>query len=196
MRLVVVTNRLQAGPTFLSRMEAIATTGPDAIMLREKDMEKGDFDILAELVGMSCDFHDVPLVVNSFTDTAVERNLRLHLPLEVLRRDHDRVRNLRYGASIHSLEDLKEAESLGAQWVVFGNVFETTCKPGKAAEGVDMLRRICDASSVPVYAIGGVTPANVSLCRDAGAEGVCVMSPFMLAEDPSDLMDRFRLALQ
>ena len=135
-------------------------------------------------------------MVNSFTDTAIERNLRLHLPLEVLRRDHDRLNNLRYGASIHSLEDLKEAESLGAQWVVFGNVFETTCKPGKPAAGIEMLKKICDSSSVPVYAIGGVTPANAAQCKEAGAAGICVMSPYMLCDDPEDLTNKFRLALQ
>ena len=196
MKVIVVTDRKQAGPDFIPRMEAVAMSRPDAVMLREKDLEEDDFEILADLVGMSCDTYGVPLAINSFSETARARGLRLHLPLDVLRHERDTLKGMEYGASVHSVEDLDEAISLGARWVVFGNVFETTCKPGKAAAGTDLLKRICERSTVPVYAIGGITPKNAAQCRDAGAEGICVMSPFMLTDDPADLMGRFRLALQ
>lgn len=196
MKIIAVTDRKSAGPTFLSRIEAIAGSGVDAIMLREKDMEEGDCAILAELVDMSCGFHDVEFIVNSFIDIAGIRRSKLQLPMDLLRENHGSLMGFEYGASIHSVEDLREAENMGASWVIFGNVFETGCKPGKEGAGIDALREICEISSIPVYAIGGIKPNNARSCMEAGAAGICVMSAYMQCESPDDLTAKFRLALQ
>lgn len=81
--------------------------------------------------------------------------------------------------SVHSLEEVKEAEVLGAAFVIFGHVFETDCKPGLPPRGLTALKEICAGVSIPVYAIGGVNEENSPLCVEAGAAGVCMMSGFM-----------------
>jgi thiamine-phosphate pyrophosphorylase len=58
--------------------------------------------------------------------------------------------------------------------------------------GLDFLRDICNAVSIPVYAVGGITPANAELCYGAGASGVCVMSGIMTAADPAAYLAQFK----
>ena len=74
------------------------------------------------------------------------------------------------GVSAHAIEELKTARDEGADFALFGPVFET---PGKGAgKGVDELKRACEAvMSFPVLAIGGVSADNYRSVIDAGAAG-------------------------
>src|SRR4051812_14906299 len=71
----------------------------------------------------------------------------------------------------------------GADYVVFGSVWETASHPGGGAAGLERLREVCEISPVPVYAIGGVTAERVAACLEAGAHGVAVMRAVWEAED-------------
>ena len=81
--------------------------------------------------------------------------------------------------SCHSLKDVEQAISLGATRIVLGNIFETPCKQGVSGKGLDFLSKICKSSSVPVFAIGGITLDNLYDVIEAGAQGGCMMSGFM-----------------
>ncbi len=74
------------------------------------------------------------------------------------------------GVSTHSVQGVRAASSSGADFAVFGPVFET---PGKSdAQGLDALRDICAAvSPYPVIAIGGIDAGNYASVLDAGAAG-------------------------
>ena len=82
------------------------------------------------------------------------------------------------GFSVHSPEAAKAAENLGADYVLAGTVFETDSHPGQQPGGLDHLRAICQATTLPVIAIGGITPENAKSCIQAGAYGVAALSPF------------------
>jgi len=82
-----------------------------------------------------------------------------------------------------------EAEVVGpmadvVDYFFFSPIFPTSSKPGHPGVGVSELSRICDASPVPVYALGGITPERVTACKEAGAHGMAVLSGIMNAEDP------------
>ena len=83
------------------------------------------------------------------------------------------------GISAHSIEQVKEAEDLGADYVTFGHVFETDCKKGLAPKGIEALCKVCRASNIPVYGLGGITLENRKEVMDAGAAGYCMMSGVM-----------------
>ena len=85
----------------------------------------------------------------------------------------------RIGTSIHSVEDAIFAEKHGANYITAGHIFATDCKKGLPGRGIDWLRTICDAVSIPVYAIGGISDANVSLLTDSPIAGYCMMSESM-----------------
>jgi thiamine-phosphate pyrophosphorylase len=78
------------------------------------------------------------------------------------------------GISTHSLEQAKEAEAGGADYIGFGPIFQTTTKDAGSPKGVDILRTIKHNVPMPVIAIGGIGPENVSDVMQAGADAVAV----------------------
>lgn len=178
--LIAVTNRSLCSGDYLAQIERICTHQPRAVLLREKDLPIKEYTQLARRVKEICDRYHVPLIVHNYPEAAIELQIpRLHLPLARLR-ELDTPGNWEWlGTSCHSLEQLEEALSLGVSYVFLGNVFETTCKPGVPAKGLALLREICIKSTVPVYAIGGITPERLPSVLETGAAGGCMMSGFM-----------------
>jgi thiamine-phosphate pyrophosphorylase len=83
------------------------------------------------------------------------------------------------GVSCHSLEDVVRAEREGADYVVFGPVFDPLSKaPDLPARGVDELGRVARAVRIPVLALGGITWENAADCVAAGAAGVAGITMF------------------
>ena len=81
--------------------------------------------------------------------------------------------------SIHSLEQLKEAEAYSMDFVIAGHIFATDCKKDLPPRGLSFLKNICDNSEVPVYAIGGMTKEREPEVMRKGASGICIMSGCM-----------------
>lgn len=192
---ICVTNRALCQGSFFGQLEKIAETHPDLIILREKDMDENDFAELAKQVKEICGRYDVKLSINSFWRTAASLGIRyVHLPLSILREmnEQDKAAFEVIGVSCHSVEEAREAVCLGANYIIAGHVFATDCKKGLAGRGLEFLREVCEGVSVPVYAIGGISADNASLVVEAGADGVCIMSGFMKAENVSEYMDSIR----
>jgi thiamine monophosphate synthase len=63
------------------------------------------------------------------------------------------------------------------------HIFPTGCKPGVPPRGVELLRQVCRAVPLPVYAIGGISPELFPAVLQAGAAGACVMSGPMTCPD-------------
>jgi thiamine-phosphate diphosphorylase len=88
------------------------------------------------------------------------------------------------GVSVHEVEDGRAAIAEGADYLLAGNVFETTSHPGRPARGLDWLERVAGLG-VPVFAIGGITAARADLVRRAGAWGIAAISGIWDAPDPA-----------
>ena len=157
MKEIAVTNRKLCQGDFLAQIAKIAAREPWAILLREKDLDAFEYTSLASQVKEICD--GVPLIAHTYP---VE-GLPFHPPF----------------ASIHSIEEAKRAEELGARFIIAGHVFETRSKPGLPPRGLDFLRGVCESVKIPVFAIGGITDQNARQCIEAGAFGVCRMSYWM-----------------
>jgi thiamine-phosphate pyrophosphorylase len=83
------------------------------------------------------------------------------------------------GVSCHSVEHVRAAEAEGADYVVFGPVFEPISKTaGLEPRGLQELERTARAVKIPVLALGGVTKSNLAACFAAGAAGVAGISLF------------------
>ncbi len=75
-------------------------------------------------------------------------------------------------------------------------MFETTCKPGKAARGLNDVRVLADSLDIPVYTIGGISAGNIREVMLSGASGSCLMSGLMAAKDPSKVISECRSECQ
>jgi thiamine-phosphate pyrophosphorylase len=88
------------------------------------------------------------------------------------------------GVSTHDVGQAKEAEEGGADYIGFGPMFGTTTKEtGYSARGPAMLRRVRDAVSIPIVAIGGITEGNVNEVWRAGADSAAIISDLLGADD-------------
>ena len=92
------------------------------------------------------------------------------------------------GVSTHSLEEAQAARDGGADFVVFGPVFE---KSGfSTAQGLDKLRQVTsELGDFPVLAIGGVSLENVGACFEARASGIAAIRLLNDAEQMSEVYD-------
>lgn len=193
--IICVTNRALCQEDFLTRIERLAKTHPAAILLREKDLSETEYTKLADKVLCICNDHDVLCILHNFVNTAhTLQHTALHLPLPVLRSlsEPERHSYRILGASCHSVADAKEAETLGCTYITAGHVFDTNCKQGLPGRGLEFLRDVCSAVSIPVYGIGGICPENLASVRSAGAAGACIMSSAMTCEDPDSHLASFR----
>lgn len=181
-----MTNRKLVRGDFLERLKEIARQRPAGILLREKDLTPEEYRKLAREVQSICKKAGVPCILHSFTGVAEELEAdALHLPLPLLRKlpGEDRGRFRQLGASCHSISEAREAQSLGCTYITAGHIFDTDCKRGLPGRGLDFLREVCGAVTIPVYAIGGIEPKRMAEIFAAGAAGACVMSGPMVCED-------------
>ena len=88
------------------------------------------------------------------------------------------------GISTHSVEQAREAEAAGADYIGFGPLFPTATKDAGPYQGAEMLRLVRKAVTLPVLAIGGIRPDNLAEAMQAGADGVAVISAVLSARDP------------
>ena len=191
---LVITNRKLCKEDFFGRIEALAAAGPKGIILREKDLPEAEYLELARQTAEICDRYQTPCVLHSFPRAALELGVkRLHLPLPILRNlsPDERAYFTVLGASCHSAEDAREAETLGCTYITAGHVFDTDCKKGLPGRGLECLKQVCESVKTPVYAIGGIAPENYKEVMAAGATGVCVMSGAMVCEAPGRYLSAF-----
>lgn len=82
------------------------------------------------------------------------------------------------GRSVHSIEGAMRAEADGADYAIFGPVWESVSHPGVKPAGIAALRDVAHAMRIPVLAIGGVTEERIAECLDAGAAGYAAIRSF------------------
>jgi thiamine-phosphate diphosphorylase len=99
------------------------------------------------------------------------------------------------GISVHTLGQARSAHLQKADFVLFGNVYETESHPGKPGVGLDALADLVENTYLPVIAIGGITPERVDEVLAAGASGVAVIRAISRAPDSGAVAQEFREAL-
>ena len=83
------------------------------------------------------------------------------------------------GVSIHSIDEAKEVENLGATYIVAGHIFKTDCKKDLEPRGLKFIQELSLILTIPIFAIGGINQENSHLVINSGAFGVCMMSSLM-----------------
>lgn len=192
--LICVTNRKLCKDDLLTRISQIAKGKPHGIMLREKDLTQIEYEALAFVVNKICVENNVPLIINQNIKAALKLKLpNIQLSMDNLRSfQNELVGFSQVGASIHSIEEAKEAEKLGATYLVAGHIFSTDCKKGVPPRGLQFLKEVCESITIPVFAIGGITRNNLGEVAGTGASGVCIMSETMTCANPVELANQFR----
>lgn len=168
--------------------EAIAG-GITCVQLREKDCDTRRFIDEARILMELLQPAGIPLIINDRLDVALAVGATgVHLgQKDMAITDARRIAGpgLIIGISAETLADAVRAEMEGADYIGVSPVFATTTKKDAAAPlGLDGVRRIRAAVSLPLVGIGGITLDNARAVISAGADGVAVVSAIVAASCP------------
>lgn len=184
------------GGDLLPLIERAVAAGVDLIQIRERDLATRALLALVEAAVRRARGTATQILVNDRLDVALAAGAAgLHLPAHGLpvadvRRAYP---DLLIGASCHNLDELRRAEQGGADFAVFGPVFETSSKkPYSPPLGVEKLAEAARAAKIPVLALGGLTLANAAACLAAGAAGLAAISLFQQAADLKGTVKQLR----
>ena len=167
---------------FLENFEIVALT------LREKDLYKNEYLNLVKKIYPICKRYRIDLILHQNNDLNLDKKYKIegiHLSYDNFKSLNKNIREglikkyKRIGISIHSIDEAKEVENLGATYVVAGHIFETDCKKDLEPRGLNFIKELSSILTIPIFAIGGINKENSNLVLNSGAFGVCMMSSLM-----------------
>jgi thiamine-phosphate pyrophosphorylase len=193
----------------LKKIAECASAGVDYIQVREKDLSARALEELAHKAMAAVHGSAAKLLINSRTDVALACGAHgVHLPAGDLAASEARtvfsllnqpllnqplagLSRPVIGVSAHSQAEVALAEAHGADFAVFGPVFEKAGAMNTA--GLEQLRRTCRRANaaIPVFALGGINLENARLCLEAGAAGIAGIRLFQ-DEDAARVAEFFR----
>ncbi len=194
-RIYPITDKALAGrDSHLSIVKELVCGGARLVQVRDKHTPVRE--LLLDLLRCVefCSRHEVLLIVDDRCDLALSAGASgVHLGQEDL--PPDAARKLLgpsriIGYSTHTLAQIRRASSLPIQYAGFGPVYSTSTKlhPSPVV-GLQMLRRACQQSALPVVAIGGIGLQEVPMVLEAGASSAAVISAVMCQGDIASRMD-------
>lgn len=159
-----------------------------ALTLREKDLYKNEYLKLVEKIYPICQKYRIDLILHQNYDLRLDNkyNIKgLHLSYNTFKSLNKNIREelirkyKKIGVSIHSIDEAKEVEMLGATYIVAGHIFVTECKKDLEPRGLKFIQELSLILTIPIFAIGGINQENSHLVINSGAFGVCMMSSLM-----------------
>jgi thiamine-phosphate pyrophosphorylase len=202
-RLYLVTDRAHTrGRPLLDVIEAALAGGVDAVQLREKNLPARDLLALALRLGSLCRRYGARLLINDRIDVALAAGADgVHLPgnsFQLADARHLLGPSALIGVSTHSLTEARAAAEGGADFIVFGPVFDTPSKRsfGLPPVGLDALAEATRGVSLPVFAIGGVSVDGLDAVCERGVHGIAAIAALLQAEDPRAAAEQIRLRLE
>ncbi len=197
LRLYAVTDRRWLnGRTLADAVESAIRGGVTCVQLREKSLDGGDLLNEAKQVLAVCRKYHVPLIINDDPQIALAcgadgvhvgqqdmspRILRAMLGPEKI-----------VGVSAATVDEAVQAAKDGADYLGCGAVFATGTKTNTRPVDAARLRAVCEASNVPVVAIGGITAENAPQLRGSGIAGIAVVSAIFAQPDPGSAAVQLR----
>ncbi|MXW04845.1 MAG: thiamine phosphate synthase [Gemmatimonadetes bacterium] len=189
-----------AGRSLASALGQACRAGVRAFQIREKDLNTSDLLALTGEVKAELESLEPVLVVNGNLEVAAACGAQgVHLPesgVPVREAREALPAGILIGRSTHGTESARAAEAEGADFVTFGPVYDTPSKAGYGPpQGIRALAEAAGSVTIPVFALGGVTPGRTRACLEAGASGVAAISAVLSQPDIPAAVRKFEKAL-
>jgi thiamine-phosphate pyrophosphorylase len=184
---VIIDSQALKGRSHLDVTRQVIRGGAAIIQLRDKILDHGQLLPIAQEMKRLCAENNALFIMNDYLDVALAVQADgLHvgqtdLPVTVVRKLVPM--DMLIGCSVDTVAQARKAQAEGADYVAVGAIFPT---PSKEAEivGLNVLRKVKKAVSVPVVAIGGITRINIAKVKAAGADAASVISAALGASSP------------
>jgi len=161
--------------------------GAKVIQLRDKQHSKGELLAIAQKLADLCHKSNALFIVNDYLDIALTSEADgVHigqgdLPPSVIRKELpvDKV----IGLSTSTVAEARKAEAEGVDYVAIGSIFPSPTKPKATVVGLERLRQVRKAISIPIVVIGGINRQNIGEIIKAGADSAAVISAVLNQKD-------------
>jgi len=162
--------RLQAG------LEQVKVSGSTCVVLRAPGMSAGDYSRFASKAVALCVERGLTPILHGSPErfNAIPAAGGLHLPWREAQALTERPvpESAWFGVSCHDAAELTHAAALGADYATLGPVQPTLTHPGTPTMGWTRFQSLVARAVIPVYALGGVGPADQVRARQSGGQGV------------------------
>ena len=186
--LYAVTDRSWLGEdTLYHQVEEAILGGATFIQLREKELSQEAFLEEAKEIKELCRKYQIPFVINDNVEIAREMDADgVHVGQSDM--EAGNVREVLgpdkiIGVSAQTVKQAVQAEQSGADYLGVGAVFPTGSKADAEDVPLETLKAICQAVSIPVIAIGGISAGNISKLAGSGICGIAVISAIFAKPD-------------
>lgn len=184
-------------PAFWERFEGMLDGGVRLVQWRAPALAERDYVHLARRAAALCRAAGARMLLNAPPALAAALDADgVHLTSAHLRA----LRARPFGserwvaASCHDLDEIRHAQRIGVDFVVAGPVRATASHPGAAPLGWSRFAALAEAAAMPVYALGGMTPAQLGAAFEHGAQGIAAISALWSAASPESLAAALRQA--
>jgi thiamine-phosphate pyrophosphorylase len=191
-RICAITADRQEGDVVADAVRIALEAGIRCIQYRRKGGARRQFYRDAKMLRDLTRKFGALLIVNDFADAALAVDADgVHvgqddLPLKETRRI---MGGKIVGVSTHNLDEATEAEKGGADYIGFGPIFHTVTKDAGMPKGPDAIAEIKRFISIPIIAIGGIVPGNVTQVFSAGCDGVAISSGIFGGDITANIAD-------
>lgn len=179
----------------VSDVQNAVAAGVAAVQYRRPDASDAELFDEAAVLRKLC--RDTPFLINNRVDIALAVEADgVHLgqddlPLPAARKLLGRWKTI--GMTVHSLEEARQAEAAGADYLGVSPIFTTQTKADAGPPaGIQLIRQIKTALKIPLVAIGGINLANAPEVIQAGADALCAISAVVGAEDVRAEVEKFQ----
>jgi thiamine-phosphate pyrophosphorylase len=183
----IIDSQALSGRSHIEVASQLIRGGAKAIQLRDKLYSRDELLPIAQQLKNLCSEHSVLFIINDYLDIALAIGADgLHLgqkdlPIPVARKLLPI--DIILGCSVTNVEQATVAESNGADYIAVGSIYPTSSKETAKVVGLERLRQIRQAVSLPLVAIGGINKDNAAEVSAAGADAVVVLSAILKAKD-------------
>lgn len=187
-------------PALIAYLKKLIASRPHHVLLRAKELDSNTYEQLLLALLPAAKAAKVNIIVSHHPTLGIRYNLPVQLSISELKalvHEHSEKQNhnncllpIPYGISVHSLSEAQYAKVHQAQWVVFGHVFPSRCKPDLEPRNWEELKAIIQLQ-IPTFAIGGIHQDNFHLLP-TGLTGICMMNETMEQDDIALYTDKWK----
>lgn len=188
MLLYAVTDRAWTGEkTLYEQVKDALEGGVTIVQLREKHLHGEELLNEAKMIAKLCHQYGVKLIIDDDVDVVLASGAdgvhvgQNDMAPEMVRKllGPDKV----IGVTCKTVEQAKQAEKAGADYIGSGAMFHTTTKTDTYVISHQVFNEICDAVEIPVVAIGGISKENLHELKDLKMSGVALVSAIFAQKD-------------
>ena len=169
------------------RLHDLVSRGISLIQLRARRLDVHQYEALSDYAAAYCRPRGVTLLLNADPSWVARTSASgVHLTAQRLMASSERPLGEPYwvAASCHNLRELKHAERVGVDLAVLSPVLPTATHPRAVPLGWNTFAELVEQINIPVFALGGLSPADMDVAKSHGAQGVAGIRGFLRSGAP------------